>query len=648
MQVFEKAFIGSLELKNRMIASPVTPNYATAEGFVTEATLEFYGARARGGVGMVITEGTYVHPTGKGYTHQLGIYTPAQRNGLARLAEIIHQGGAKAAVQLHHAGRRTQSEITGFSPLSSSDIGCYSKALPPKALTTSQVERLIEAHAQAALLAKQAGFDGVDIHGAHGYLIPSFLSPLTNQREDRFGGSTAEERSRFAVELIKAIREAVGKDFAVTIKLSADDFVPGGCTVRDMQIIASLLEKTGIDGITVSAGTVGGEVPFDPEWPQHLMRTLPMGTPHRAFLHLAAKIHEAVSVPIIAVGKIHNIADVQQVLQLGQADFVALGRSLIADPDWPRKVQEGRENEIRPCISCNQGCFDRLAVQDTVLCTVNPQIGRPPFKLESSDTKKRILVIGGGAAGMQAAATAAARGHQVVLAEQSNELGGQMLLAKAPPDRGDISLLIDYLKGNLKKRGVEVRLSEKVTAETVAKVAPDVVVIATGGVPMIPKTLNNDRTISAWELLQQSEIKTARYLIVGGGLVGCETADLLSENPENKVVIVEMMSEIARDAGSDIKNFMMSKFSSRGVDVRCNTRLKEISNGRAVLVKGEDKESEIDYDVLVIAVGTRSDHELADCIALSGCEIYVAGDCIRPRRILDAIADGDRIGRLIR
>ena len=643
--MFKCGNIGTLKLKNRLIASPVTPNYATVEGFVTERTLEFYRQRAHSGVSMVITEGAYVHPTGKAYSNQLGIYSSILKEGLEKLAETIHKEGAKACIQLHHAGWRTKSYITGRTPLSCEAAACYPSTPPAKELSEKQAWEIISAFANAALLAKESGFDAVDIHGAHGYLVTCFMSPANNHRHDCFGVDTENNCMNFAVELVKAIRKSVGNDFPIMMKVSAAEFISDGYTIEDMKSMVVLLEQAGIDAITASAGTVGGSVPFDPVHPQYTMRSLPMGTPHNAFAHLAHQLKEVLSIPVIAVGKIHTATDIEEVISGKQADFVALGRSLIADPLWIRKVEEGREQDIRPCIACNQGCFDRLADQQPICCTVNPNMGKLP-SVEGNESGKYVMVIGGGAAGMQAALTAAKRGNRVSLWERSSELGGQMILAAIPPDRKEITAFTEYLIRQVKVNGVEIHMNAEVTKDTIQQESPDMVVLATGGQPAFPSAFRKEGSMTAWDLLRQKNRPIGRYVILGGGLVGCETADLLAENSANTVTIVEMLPEVARDAGGDTKKFLKEKFSRYGVNAICGAKLESFTKGEAVIsVNGQQEVIPCDY--LIIAVGTRADQTLADELGTESVLAYVAGDALRPKRILDAVADGDRIASIL-
>lgn len=645
MVLFTPARLGALYLKNRMIASPVTPNFASPDGLVTERTLQFYQERARSGVAMVITEGAYIHPTGKAYSHQLGIYHPILKDGLTRLVDTIHAEGALACIQLHHAGWRTKNYLTGHTPLSTQAETCYPNTPPAKELSTQQAEEIIRAFAVASKLAKDAGFDGVDIHGAHGYLITCFMSPANNHRTDRFGGASSKERMNFATELVKAIRAEVGRDFAVMMKISADEFIAEGYSIQDMKTMASILEEAGVDALTVSAGTTGGSVPFDPDYPQYTMRTLPMGTPHNAFANFAAELKQMLSIPVIAVGKIHTAQDIETIVGGGMADFVALGRSLVADPEWVLKVKEGREMDIRPCIACNQGCFDRLANQQDIRCTVNPNMG---IFCQSTRTqhKKTVMVVGGGAAGMQAAITASQRGHHVSLWEAQQKLGGQMLLAAVPPDRQEITPFTDYLVRQVQMLDIDVHLNTYVDAALIEKENPDSIILATGGQPVFPQVFRKEGSMTAWDLLASKDRPTGRFVVLGGGLVGCETADLLAENPDNQVTIVEMLPEIARDAGSDTKSFLKEKFKEYGVRIICGGKLESFKPGMAVVSIAGQKE-QIPCDYLVVAIGTRADQTLADKLGIRDTLTYVAGDALQPKRILDAVADGNRLASIL-
>jgi NADPH-dependent 2,4-dienoyl-CoA reductase/sulfur reductase-like enzyme len=413
-----------------------------------------------------------------------------------------------------------------------------------------------------------------------------------------------------------------------------------------MKIMAVLLEQAGVDAITVSAGTEGGSVPFDPQHPQYTMRSLPMGTPHKAFANFAHQLKEVLYIPVIAVGKILTAQDIEDVLTLGQADFVALGRSLLADPMWIRKVLEQREKDIRPCIACNQGCFGRLADQQDIRCTVNPDVGRLPCTIYRDTVSRNVMVVGGGAAGMQAALTAAERRHRVTLWERNDELGGQMILASILPNRREIGAFKEYLVRQLDEQGVEIHLNVEVTRKLIEQKKPDLVILATGGVPTFPGIFRTKGSVTAWELLQQKERPIGRYVILGGGLVGCETADLLAENPKNTVTIVEMLPEVARKESSDIKSFLKEKLSRYGVRIICGAKLESFTKKEAIVsVKGKQEKLPCDY--LVVALGTYANQTLANKLGNTDVLTYVVGDALSPKGILDAIADGARVSSII-
>jgi len=394
-KILEPIQLRKMCLKNRLVGSPVTTNFASSNGEATERLVNFYRERAKGGASLVIVEGSFIHPLGKGYVNQLGIHEDSLIPSLIKVVAAIHESGAKASIQLHHAGRRTSSKITGSTPKGPSPIPCYVGGEIPEELTPHGIRRIIECHSLAALRAKKAGFDSVDIHAAHGYLIPAFLSPLSNRRRDEYGGSL-ENRVRIAVEVISNVRKVVGDEFPITMKISGDEFAKGGLSIEEMQKIAPFLEKAGVDALAVSAGTVTPEeIGLDYSTPHTFVRTLPMGTKEGCFSYLAGAIKEAVGIPVMAVGRINTPYVAEDILQRGQADLICLGRGLLADPCFPRKALEGRAEEIRICVACNQGCFDRLFLQKEISCMVNPAIGHEEeLAIERNRRLRNVWVVG--------------------------------------------------------------------------------------------------------------------------------------------------------------------------------------------------------------------------------------------------------------
>ena len=647
--VFQPCQIGSLTLKNRLAMSQMTMNYATEDGQVTDKLIAYYRERAKGGVGLIFVEGTYFTPEGRGYVRQIGLASRKHVDGLKKLTDAIHglKNEARIFLQIHHAGGRASSKITGIQPVAPSAVPAYPGAEMPRALTREEVSGLVDAHVEAAVRAREAGFDGLDIHCAHGYLVPSFFSPMTNQRTDEYGGDLAG-RTRFLLEIIRGIRKRLGREFPLTIKISGDEYIEGGLGVKEMIVIARLAQDAGIDGLIVSAGTVGGKKIEDLNEAHKVMRTLPMMTKPGCLVPIAAEFKKSLQIPVITVGRINTIALAEEILAQGKADIAAIGRPLLADPELPKKAAEGREEEIRPCIACNEGCYKRILQQLDVCCSVNPALGREADPaVPKANPIKRVLVVGAGPAGMEAACRAGERGHDVTLIDQGAHPGGQLRLAAVPPGRQEIDRFTTYLAGCLTRSGVKVILNEKVSPTDVARLQPDTVILATGAQPCMLNVpgLQADHGVTAWDVLSGKPVSKGPYLIVGAGLVGCETADLLSDRGE-KVTLVEILPEIACDADKDTKSYFDIRFQHKAVAVYTRASLVRMEDRHAIIRRG-DEEIRIETRTVVFSVGARPEDSLSDQLVSSGIEVIKAGDCVKPRRILDSVAEGFLAGNRV-
>ncbi|MHB8773045.1 MAG: oxidoreductase [Syntrophales bacterium] len=640
--VFQPCRLGGLTLKNRLAMSQMTMNFATEEGHVTDRLIAYYRERAKGGVGLIFVEGTYFTPEGKGYLRQLGIASEGHVAGLKRLTAAIHglNNDTRIFLQIHHAGGRVSAKISGLQPVAPSAVPAYPGAEMPRALTRSEIAGLIEAHVAAAERARAAGFDGVDIHCAHGYLVPSFFSPLTNLRTDEYGGDLAG-RTRFLTEIVRGIRSRLGKEFPLTIKISGDEYIEGGLGIPAMIEIARLAEKAGIDGLIVSAGTPGGQKFEDLSEAHKVMRTLPMMTEPGCLVPIAAEFKQALRIPVVAVGRINTVSLAEEILSQGKADIAAIGRALLADPDLPNKARAGREAEIRPCIACNEGCYKRILGQLDICCSVNPHLGREADPAAAqAQPAKRIVVVGAGPAGMVAACAARERGHDVTLIDRGSRVGGQLLLAAVPPGRKDIFLLTDYLAGRLARSGVKVFLNEEISPARILSLRPDAVILATGARPStlaIPG-LAAERALTAWDVLAGRAIGDGPFLVVGAGLVGCETADFLSE-AEERVTLVELLPEIAGDADKDTKAYFDIRFREKGVAVHTGVTLLRVEGQQAILRRG-DEELRVEAQTVVFSVGAKPETGLGEQLAAAGVTVETAGDCVKPRRIMDSVREG--------
>jgi len=630
--------IGKLELKNRMVMAPMVANYAYEDGSVTERLRTYHVERAKGGVGLITVEASYVHPSGKGFRNEVGIYSDRLIPGLRSLADAVHAHGAKISIQLYHGGRQTKSSVTGQPIVAPSPIPDPTEPETPRELTKHEIKELVEAFGAAAARAKAAGFDAVEVHGAHGYLIDEFVSPYSNKRTDEYGGPL-ENRVRFAVEVVRAVRQAVGPDFPVIYRMSADEKVPGGLTLEDTKKVAQILEGEGVDAVHVSAGVYASAA-----W-----IIQPMALPRACLADLAQGIKSAVKVPVIAVGRFNDPEVAEAVLEQGKADLIAFGRQLLADPDMPMKVSQGRAGEIRKCIACCQGCIDELFQDHPITCTVNPRTGfEKEFPLDRAAKPRKVLVIGGGPAGMEAARVAAMRGHTVTLWEKAGNLGGQLSLAAVPPQKGEIATFAEFLTGELARMKVNVATGKAATLDAVRAEGFEAVVVATGAVPAtigVPGAEGRNVAM-AWDVLAGKREVGRKVAVIGGGLVGCETAEFLAEKG-HEVTIIEMLPNIASDVGPLVGALLLDRLANRGVRTVTGAKVASIGD-HDVTVETEGRKSTLTgFDSIVMAVGSKADDTLARELEGSGIDYFVIGDASRPRRITHAVYEGMRVAHEI-
>lgn len=639
MQEFNNLFqplqIKSVVLKNRMIMAPMATRFATVGGYVTPRLINYYAARAQGGVGLVTVEAAAVSPEGKGWGSNVGIWEDEFLPGLTQLATAIHNGGAKAAIQIFHTGRRAYKEIIGQQPVAPSPIPAFNGDMPIE-LSLFEIEHLIENFANAALRAKQAGFDIVNLHVAHGYILHQFLSPLSNKRTDLYGGDLAR-RARIILKIITRIRELVGPDYPLFCRLTGDEFASLGLDLAECQKIACILEGAGVDLIDVTGG--------GPDAPHKIVQ--PMTEPRGCLVHLAAGIKQVVNIPVAVVGRINNPRLAEEILSSNHADLIVMGRPLIADPELPNKAFLGKENEIRPCIACNQGCLDRMSRGVGISCLVNPLVGGEGLtEPQPVAEPKNIVVVGGGVGGMEAAVIAAQRGHKVVLLEKNNTLGGQALLAAKPPHKEEIDNLVRYLVTQLGQQGVSVELSKEVDELELKRLNPDEIIIATGAKPLLPNIpgLNPEQVTFAWDVLSGSATVSDKVLIIGGGQVGCETAELLLHQGK-MVTVLEMGRKIARDMEADNRGLIRKRLAHLGADIFTDAKVVRLEQdtvyidqlGVELVLKG--------FVSFVIAAGVLSYNPIGS--ELDSRKLHLVGDCSKPARLFDAIHAGFRTGKSV-
>lgn len=643
MKLFEPIKIGKMALKNRLVLAPMSNNM-TDNGFVTQEAINFYEARAKGGVGLITCEdGIIEYPLGNNVKNPVAIDDDKYIPMLTRLNKTIHAYDAKTIMQLSHGGRRAGRvaksgclEVTrGKIP-----VGPTSLAHPapgyvvPEELTKDRIEQIIEKFGNAARRAVEAGFDAIGVHCAHMYLCGEFLSPWANHRTDEYGGSF-DGRLRFVLEIMARIRKEIGSDYPIIMRINGQE-PRGGNTLEDIRKIAHALEKTGADAIHVSVGFAA--TIKDPEF---IPSIPPMRFPDGPIVHLAENVKKGVRIPVIAVSKIRDALFAEKILREGKADLIAMARTLIADPDFPNKSKEGKYDDVRPCISCCQGCINRVLADFSLKCSVNPMVGREgELIIENAKAPKKVMVVGGGPGGLEAALTAARRGHHTVLYEKQERLGGQLMDAALPPFKSEINKLTNFYINQIKKSNISVKLNTFVTPEMIKGECPDVVVVAVGAEPLLPPIpgIEMDQVVTAVDVLRD-KVKTGRKIvIIGGGQLGLEIAEFLGERGK-EVTIVEMTGDIGTGMPSQIKMPLLFSLEKYGVEILTQAKAEGITRGAVEIGQGAGKKV-IHTDTVVLAVGYKASQTLVESFKGTAPEVYFIGNCINPGNIIDAVNQG--------
>ncbi|MCX5822747.1 MAG: FAD-dependent oxidoreductase [Deltaproteobacteria bacterium] len=636
MRQFKKLFnpgrIGSLEIRNRIVMNAMGTLLESADGSVSDRLIDYYEERAKGGAGLIVSCHTRVvpHPRREGFMG-IAIWDDRFIPGWKKLSDRVHRHDAKFFIQLGHDGRqgRSVSKTGELERVAPSPVACPYVRETPRELSIEEIQEIIEQFVNSAFRAKEAGIDGVCLHAAHGYLLSQFISPSANKRSDRYGG-TLGNRLRFPLEIIKAIRRKVGDDYPLIIRMNSFEPVPDGLTLEDSRVIASLLAREGLDAVDVSAGTYAS-MPF----------VLPPTEMRPGFNVIGAEtIKRSVDVPVVANGRINDplLAD-------------GMSRSFLADAEWPNKAKAGNLEDIRRCIGCCQGCVHPEGIfgGNPISCVINPAVGKEKeTQIQPARKAKKVMVVGGGPAGLEAAMVAALRGHQVTLLEKKNRLGGQFILSAYAPYRQDNAMAISWLSRQAEKSGVRVEMGKEVTPELIEERKPDVVIIASGAVPILAGVSGGKRSnvVTAVDVLSGEVKVSGKIVIVGGGLVGCETADFLGERGCD-VTIVEMLSEIAKDCPVTSKGFLLKRLAQYGVTVITSASLSAILDDGVMIRIGGKEEAIQEVDYVVLAMGMISVENLSNQVKDKKIELYVVGDAKEPRKITHAISEGAEIGRRI-
>jgi 2,4-dienoyl-CoA reductase-like NADH-dependent reductase (Old Yellow Enzyme family)/thioredoxin reductase len=607
-------------------------NFAGEDGFVNDRHIAYYVKRAKGGVGYITFEHTGILKQGRAFPNMALIDSDQNIPSFRKLVKAIHQENGKILIQINHAGRQTSASITGSPIVAPSAIPCPVRKEMPQELSTEEIQKIIEAFGAAALRVKEAGADGVEIHMAHGYLINQFLSPFSNKRMDEYGGDV-DRRMRMAIEVLRMVRNKVGPDFAVLCRISADEYVEGGLKIEDSREIAKALERNGADALHVSACVAASGYLNHP----------PYYAEEGVFAHLAQGIKSVVGIPIIAVGRIRTPQLANQILEDNKANLISMGRALIADPNLPVKALQGKTEEIIPCISCNR-CI--LSIRKGALqCAVNPETGREEiFKLEKTKHPKKVWIIGGGPAGIKAAEIAAMRGHQVTLYEKDEKLGGRFLLAAIPPKKQVLKEFTDHLTGQLKKLPVKIILGKPFNLTSLRRGRPDIVIVATGAKPFFPPIdgLEETKAISVEEALSGNVHLGRKILVVGGGGIGAEVADHLSEEGK-EVTLIEMREGIALDLVGHLQHFLNQRLREKGVQILTSTKVTRFEKEALWVETPQGVKKFEGFDSMVISLGSISNNDFLESLRGKVSDLYIIGDASKPREVMEALLEGEEV-----
>ena len=646
MKLFEPGRIGALELKNRIIMAPMGIGaLAEPDGRLSRRAIDYYTERARGGAGMIVTGVTCVDvEIEKKAEHGLGTFArvdhPIHINPLSELADAVHDYGAKLCVQLTAGmGRVAYGALPREGKaVAPSETACFwAPEFNARQLTTEEVEGLVRAFGMAALYLKVAGVDAVQLHGHEGYLMDQFQSALWNRRTDKYGGDP-ERRLSFSKEVIRAIKARAGEDFPVIYRYGLVHYVEGGRELPESLEMAKHLEAAGVDALEADAGC------YETWYWAHPPTYQPPG----CMVDMAEAVKGVVGIPVISVGKLGYPDLAESVLETEKADFICLGRALLADPDWPEKVRKGRVEDIRPCIGDHTGCLGRVFQGKTLSCTVNPAAGNErAFALRPTRSPRSILVVGGGPGGMQAAMAAAERGHRVQLWEKGDRLGGTLIPASVPDFKRDLRDLAVYLSRRVERSGTAIWLEKEAEAHMVESAGADVVIVATGALPVMPEVpgAETNRIVTAIDLFKGKAEAGDDVLIIGGGLVGCEAALYLAQTGR-RVTVVEMLGRICQGENQANRQHLIKLISDAGVNVLTGSTISEITAEGGIAATG-DKEDMITADTIVMAAGMRSENALYESLVKKLPEVHRLGDCVKPRRVMEAIWEGFRTARLL-
>ena len=625
--MFQPINIGPMTVKNRFVVPPMGNNFANTDGSMSEQSVAYYRERAKGGFGLITIEATVVHKGAKGGPRKPCLYDDSTIESFRKVVDACHAEGAKVSVQLQNAGPEGNAKNAGAPIEAATSIPADCGRDTPKEVTTEEVYELVKGYGLAAKRAMEAGVDAVEIHMAHGYLVSTFLSTRTNKRLDEFGGSF-ENRMRFSRLIIEEVKKMTEGKIAVLARINSCDEVPGGLDVHDSAAIAAYLEGCGLDAIHVSRAVhIRDEFMWAPT------------VTHGGFsASQVEEIKRAVSIPVITVGRYTEPQFAELMVKEGRCDLVAFGRQSLADPHMPLKAQEERLEDMIPCIACLQGCVANMYAGNPICCLANPFLGHEAQEIAPAEKAKKVMVIGGGVAGLCAAFIAQEKGHQVTLYESSDKLGGNMRLAAYPPGKGDITNMIRSYIVRCRKAGVTIKMNQEVTLALIKEEKPDSVIVASGSRTLILpiEGIDNPAIIHGSDLLDGKRAAGKKVLVVGGGMVGCETAAFLGEQ-NHDVTVIEFRDTVGADVIHEHRVYLMKDFEDYGIKEITGAKVcKFYEDGVEYETADGQRHESRGYDSVILSMGFRNYNPFGEEIKAIVPDTYVIGDAIRARRALDA------------
>jgi 2,4-dienoyl-CoA reductase-like NADH-dependent reductase (Old Yellow Enzyme family)/thioredoxin reductase len=636
--LFSPVRLGRMEVRNRLVMPPMSVNFGVDEnGVVTERHWTYLAARAKGGTGMIVVGGGAVHPDGLDLPKMPRIWDDRFIPGLSRLTAEVKRHGARIGLQLLHGGRQAfHGRRVAPSPLPS--LAVVKGA--PRELTKGEIKELVACHAEAARRGRDAGFDFVEIHAAHGYLISEFLAPNANQRTDDYGGSF-ENRTRFLLEILAAIKGRCGSDYPVGVRYNGEDYVSGGWTLGEAVRLGPLLEAAGADWLHVSAGVYGSQPVTIPS----------MYEPFGCFVHLAEAVKRAVTIPVIAVGRIKDPVMADRLIDEGRADMVSMGRAHLVDPELASKAAGGQLHLLRPCIGCCRGCIENVLALNEATCVMNPELGREYLlgKLKPAADSKKILVVGAGAAGLACARLLALRGHHVVVVEERNQVGGALVYASKPPGRAELWEMVEYFLGELGRLGVEIRLNTIIDTALAHELAPGVVVVATGANPRLPQLAglfdSGLELCTVLDVLSGDVVPGPRVVVLGSDQAAMVTADFLAQGPREVAVLGG--DHFAPELAPNDRTSLRQRLAKAGVRLYKQAFIREFLPEGLIIEHQNGRQTLAGFRDLVIAEGFRPERRAAEMLGRLGIETHLLGDAKSPRTLLEITAEADELGRAL-